>query len=69
VLLAALKHGVDHGQHSTAAPCPTIACTVLLQDGDHVVYSKFAGTDLEVGGVEHVLLKVRINSSSSRPPG
>lgn len=50
---------------STAAPCPTFACTVLLQDGDHVVYSKFAGTDLEVGGVEHVLLKVRINSSSS----
>lgn len=31
---------------------------VLLQDGDHVVYSKFAGTDLDVGGVEHVLLKV-----------
>lgn len=54
---------------STAAPCPTFACTVLLQDGDHVVYSKFAGTDLEVGGVEHVLLKVRINSSSSRPHG
>jgi len=29
----------------------------MVKDGDHVVYSKFAGTDLEVGGVEHVLLK------------
>jgi hypothetical protein len=51
----------------------------LLQAGDHVVYSKFAGTDLEVAGTEHVLLKVRArtaaaaslphsHSESPRPP-
>jgi hypothetical protein len=32
---------------------------VVSQAGDHVVYSKFAGTDLDVAGAEHVLLKVR----------
>ena len=31
----------------------------LFQGGERVVYSKFAGTELEVDGGEHVLLKVR----------
>jgi hypothetical protein len=30
-----------------------------LQTGDKVIYSKFAGTDLDVAGEAHVLLKVR----------
>lgn len=34
-------------------------CVMVLQAGDHVIYSKFAGTDLDVAGSEHVLLKVR----------
>mmetsp|Transcript_7957 Transcript_7957/g.49127 ORF Transcript_7957/g.49127 Transcript_7957/m.49127 type:complete len:172 (+) Transcript_7957:526-1041(+) len=29
----------------------------ILQVGDQVVYSKYAGTELELGGEEHVLLK------------
>lgn len=29
-----------------------------LQAGDKVVYSKYAGTDLKLGGAEHVILKV-----------
>ncbi len=29
-----------------------------MQNGDKVVYSKFAGTEVEVDGSEHVILKV-----------
>jgi co-chaperonin GroES (HSP10) len=31
---------------------------LVLQSGDRVVYSKYAGTDVQVAGEEHVLLKV-----------
>ena len=30
-----------------------------LQNGDKIVYSKFAGTEVELEGSEHVILKVR----------
>ena len=32
----------------------------VLQDGEKVVYSKYAGTELKVSGTEYVILKVRI---------
>jgi hypothetical protein len=31
---------------------------LVSQSGDRVVYSKYAGTDVQVAGEEHVLLKV-----------
>lgn len=31
----------------------------VMQNGDKVVYSKYAGTDLKVSGDDYVLLKVR----------
>ncbi len=31
-----------------------------VQVGDRVVYSKYAGTELEVNGAEHLLLKVSV---------
>ena len=31
----------------------------VLQDGEKVVYSKYAGTELKVSGTEYVILKVR----------
>lgn len=42
-------------------PCSAAADAVLsaAQDGDRVIYSKYAGTDVQVAGDEHVLLKVR----------
>jgi len=30
-----------------------------MQAGDHIIYSKFAGTDITVGEDQHVLLKVK----------
>lgn len=38
-----------------------------MQTGDKVIYSKFAGTDLDVAGEAHVLLKVRRNTSPQVP--
>lgn len=32
----------------------------VLQDGEKVVYSKYAGTELKVSGTEYVILKVRM---------
>jgi hypothetical protein len=43
------------------------AIVMASQAGDHVVYSKFAGTDLDVAGAEHVLLKVR--RGAAQQPG
>lgn len=38
-----------------------------MQEGDRIVYSKFAGTDLQVAGEEHILLKVRHASAVGHP--
>lgn len=57
--------GVRLIQHSVCPAALFYACTHLQQAGDHVVYSKFAGTDLDVAGEEHVLLKVRLGELGS----
>ena len=36
-----------------------IECSTSVQNGDKVVYSKYAGTELKVQGADYVLLKVR----------
>ena len=40
-------------------PCSSCNCRLRAQAGDKVVYSKYAGTELEVQGDTLVLLKVR----------
>lgn len=40
----------------------------MLQEGDRVVYSKFAGTDVQVAGEEHILLKVSTKGPKSEAP-
>ncbi len=52
-----------HGawQHSNIRDLTSCA----LQDGEKVVYSKYAGTELKVSGTEYVILKVRIVSTNA----
>lgn len=52
----------QHGHSCCAAPLWLVP---LLQAGDRVVYSKYAGTDVQVKGEEHVLLKVREDCTRS----
>ena len=42
---------------------PLSKCCFWLQNGDRVVYSQYAGTELKVQGADYVLLKV-INGHS-----
>jgi len=45
--------------HAGSAHYPLTSCrTLRTQAGDHVIYSKYAGTDIAVGDDAHVLLKV-----------
>lgn len=44
--------------HTALPIAPAVALPHSPQAGDRVVYSKFAGTDVQVAGDEHVLLKV-----------
>jgi co-chaperonin GroES (HSP10) len=58
------KHLRSHHVHASTVSLKPLAYSqhscwlLLLQSGDRVVYSKYAGTDVQVSGEEHVLLKV-----------
>lgn len=47
-----------HGTHTAIVLTPHLVVLFVMQAGDRVVYSKYAGTDVQVAGEEHVLLKV-----------
>lgn len=60
-----LRHcGQPDAPEDPAQPGQLVLQAFSLQNGDKVVYSKFAGTEIELEGSEHVILKVGFG-----PPG
>ena len=52
------------GESGSGMSSRLLLCGAWGQDGEKVVYSKYAGTELKLQGKEYVILKVR-----SLPPG